>query len=61
MENISDSQATGQKNTIHLRGMWDLSSLTRDQTWALVSESTESYPLDDWGSPDDHVFHIYTL
>ena len=42
VENISDSQAVGQKNTIHLRGMWDLSSPTRDQTWALVSESTES-------------------
>ena len=32
MENISDSQATGQKNTIHSCGMWDLSSLTRDRT-----------------------------
>ena len=42
VENISDSQATGQKNTIHLCGMWDLSSLTRDRTWVLGSESTES-------------------
>ena len=25
-----------------LRGLWELSSLTRDQTWALGSESVES-------------------
>ena len=34
----------------HLRGMWDLSSLTRDQTYAPCSGSTESQPLDLQGS-----------
>ena len=26
-----------------LRSLWDLSSLTRDRTWALNSESTDEY------------------
>ena len=34
-----------------LHGLWDPSSLTRDQTQALGSESTESYPLDHRGIP----------
>ena len=38
---------------VHRRscGIWDLSSLTRDQTWALSIRSVESYPLDHEGSP----------
>ena len=31
--------------------LWDLSSSTRDQTWAPGSESTEFQPLDHWGIP----------
>ena len=31
--------------------MWDLSSLTRDQTWASSSGSIESEPLDHYGIP----------
>ena len=31
--------------------LWDLSSSTRDQTWAPGSESTESQPQDHWGIP----------
>lgn len=33
------------------RSLWDLSSLTRDQTWALSHESVESYPLDSLRIP----------
>ena len=33
------------------RGMWDLSSPTRDGTQAACSGSTESYLLDHQGSP----------
>ena len=39
-----------------LRGSWDLSSPTRDQTWDPVSESTKSYPLDHQGSLDLSFF-----
>ena len=34
-----------------LQSMWDLSSLTRDQTHILCTESLESQPLDCQGSP----------
>ena len=38
--------------------MWDLSSLTRDLTWALCTGSIESYPLDYQESP---IFYILKL
>ena len=34
-----------------LCGLWDLSSLTRDQTWAIGSESMDLLPLDHQGTP----------
>ena len=37
---------------------WDLSSLTRDWTRALSSESVESEPLDRQGSPGTWVFCV---
>ena len=40
-----------------LCGMWDLSSLTRDWTWALCLGRAESWPLDHQGSPSS----IYLL
>ena len=36
--------------------MWDLSSPTRDRTWALTSESKESQPLDCQGIPRSLLF-----
>ena len=45
-----------------LRGMWDLSSLTRDGTCILCFGSTESQPLDHQGSPSllllMFIFHV---
>ena len=41
-----------------LHSLRDLSSLTRDQTQALGSESTESWPLDCPGSPQLHAFDV---
>ena len=40
------------------RGLRDLGSLTRDWTWVLSTESTESYLLDEQGSPKDFNFFI---
>ena len=40
-----------------LWGLWDLSSPTRDQTWALGSESTESQLLDGQGIPWSLIFN----
>ena len=45
----SRTMATGALLTTYLlsswpRGLWDLSSPTRDQTWALGGESTEHPP-----------------
>ena len=34
------------------RGLWDLSSLTRDRTQVLGSESVSPKPLDHQGTPD---------
>ena len=42
---------------VFLSHLWNLSSLTRDWTWALGSESTESKPLDHWGIPQ--VFNYF--
>ena len=36
-----------------LWGIWDLSSLTKDQTCAPCIGNVESYPLDHFGSPMD--------
>ena len=40
------------------RGMWDLSSPTRDQTRAPCIVSTESYPLDCQGSLYNFYYRI---
>ena len=39
-------------------GMWDLSSPTRDQTWAPCTGSLECYPLDHWEVPQHWNLHL---
>ena len=41
-----------------LHSMWDLSSLTRDQTCTLCIRGTKSQPLDCQGSPEPSDFEM---
>ena len=41
--------------------MWDLSSITKDQTCAPALETQESQPMDCQGSPNRHYYNFYFL
>ena len=42
-----------------LKGMWDLSSLTRDRTRAPCTGGTESEPLDHQGGPSGYNLFFF--
>ena len=48
---------------VFLSHLWNLSSLSRDWTWALGSESTKSKPLDHWGIPRvfNYLYQCFVL